>query len=132
MKAASLSWERWIEHFNRGGATKMANVEQPSETKLPASHVSNGLWLAATSLRVLFILILVLLTIRVALPQNETILTVYDTPGDLVRLLLGVGVCVWLIVHLFYGPRDAQGYRTWLYLGLFAVPFAVICLIAIW
>jgi hypothetical protein len=29
-------------------------------------------------------------------------------------------------------PHDAAGYRTWLYLGLFAVPFALICLFALW
>ena len=47
-------------------------------------------------------------------------------------MVLGLAVCVWLGVHLFKAPRDASHYRTWLYLGLVAVPFAVICLIAVW
>ena len=55
-----------------------------------------------------------------------------DDQSDLVRLLLGVGVCIWLVVQLFYGPRDAHGYRTWLYLGLVAVPFTIILLVAVW
>ncbi len=72
------------------------------------------------------------MTLRVSMPQNETIWTAYDTPADLVRLLLGLFVCIWLVIQLFYGPRDADGYRTWFYLGLIAVPFALICLYAVW
>ena len=66
------------------------------------------------------------------MPQSETYWSAYETPGDLVRLVLGIAVCIWLVVQLFRGPRDANGYRTWLYLGLAAVPFALICLIAVW
>jgi hypothetical protein len=29
-------------------------------------------------------------------------------------------------------PKDPEAYRTWVYLGLVAVPFALICLIAVW
>jgi hypothetical protein len=47
-------------------------------------------------------------------------------------LWLGIGVCIWLAVQLFHGPNDAHGYRTWLYLGLAAVPFTLICLVAVW
>lgn len=70
---------------------------------------------------------------RVSQPQNETIWTSYETPGDLIRLWLGIGACLWLVWQLFEGgPKDAHGYRTWLYLGLTALPFSLICLIAIW
>ena len=34
------------------------------------------------------------LMVRVSLPQSETIWTAYETPGDLVRLWLGIGVCM--------------------------------------
>jgi hypothetical protein len=47
-------------------------------------------------------------------------------------MVLGLVVCVWLVIQLFKGPKDADGYRTWLYLGLVAVPFALICLVAVW
>jgi len=101
-------------------------------TKLPATSASVGLRTVSMLLRAVFILILMAITFRVSLPQNETVWTAYDTPGDLVRLALGLALCVWLAIQLFRMPHDAASYRTWLYLGLAAVPFAVICLVAIW
>jgi hypothetical protein len=110
----------------------MATSENIPEAKLPASQGSNGLRIAATLLRTAFILILMALMVRVSLPQSETIWSAYETPGDLIRLWLGIGVCIWLVVQLFQGPHDAHGYRTWFYLGLAAVPFTLICLLAVW
>jgi hypothetical protein len=83
-------------------------------------------------LRAIFIAALVVVTVRVSSPQSETIWSAYETPGDLIRLALGLLVCIWIIVHLFMVPKDPEGYRTWVYLGLVAVPFAVICAIAVW
>ena len=94
--------------------------------------MSPGLRIASNVLRALFIACLLVITLRVSMPQSETIWTAYDTPGDLVRMVLGLAVCVWLVIHLFTAPTDARHYRTWLYLGLAAVPFALICLIAVW
>ncbi len=93
---------------------------------------SRRLRMWALLLRAVFIVILVILTARVSLPQNERIWSVYETPGDVVRLALGVGLCVWIAIHLFRPPKDPEGYRTWIYFSLAAVPFALICLIAIW
>jgi FtsH-binding integral membrane protein len=107
-------------------------AETASEASPPTEKISLALRVAATVLRTVFICLVVLITLIVAMPQNETIWTVYDTPLDVVRLLLGLAVCVWLAVQLFKGPVDAHGYRTWLYLGLVSIPFAVICLLAIW
>lgn len=115
-----------------GGASEMANLENPPNAKLPASDGSTVLRVIATVLRAAFILTLLVLTVRVSMPQNETIWTAYDTPADLIRFLLGLAVCLWLGVQLFQGPSDASGHRTWLYLGLVAVPFALICLFAVW
>ena len=103
-----------------------------SETSSPAEKISPALRIASTLLRTVFICIVVLITFVVSMPQNETIWTVYDTPLDLVRLLLGLAVCFWLAVQLFKGPVDVHGYRTWLYLGIIAIPFAMICLVAVW
>jgi len=100
---------------------------QPSAPDIPVWLRISGL-----VLRSVFILTLVALTVVVGLPQNETIATAYDTPSDLVRLALGLAVSVWLIIQLFRLPEDAAGYRTWFYLGLIAVPFALACLVAIW
>ena len=115
-----------------GGASEMTNLENPPNAKLPASDGSTALRIAATVLRAAFILTLLVLTVRVSMPQNETVWTAYDTPADLVRFLLGLAVCLWLGVQLFQGPSDVSGSRTWLYLGLVAVPFALICLFAVW
>ena len=103
-----------------------------SEPDPPNAEIPTGVRILGLALRTVFIVALLLITIRVSLPQNETIWTAYDTPADLVRLALGVGVCVWIVMQLFRVPRDISGYRTWLYLGLAAVPFAIICVLGIW
>ncbi len=93
---------------------------------------SRSVKIAGLVLRALFIFILIAVTARVALPQNETIWSAYETPGDLIRLGLGLSVCLWLGVHVFILPKDAEAYRTWLYLGIAVLPLAIICAIAIW
>jgi hypothetical protein len=50
----------------------------------------------------------------------------------LLRLLLGVAVCIWLLVQLFRTPEDAPAHRTWLFVGLVAIPVSLICLFAVW
>jgi hypothetical protein len=109
----------------------MANLQHPSEAKMPGD-ISHAMRVAGITLRTVFVVLLLVLTLRVSLPQNETIWTAYDTPADLVRLILGVGVCAWLGYQLFQIPKDADSSRTWFYLGLVAVPFTVITLFAVW
>ena len=53
-------------------------------------------------------------------------------PGDLIRLALGFAVYLWIVIHLFMLPKDAEGYRTWVYLGLVVAPLALAVAIAIW
>ena len=57
-------------------------MEHPPEAKLPGD-VSHALRVAATVLRTLFIVLLLVLTLRVSLPQSETIWTAYDAPGPI-------------------------------------------------
>ena len=83
-------------------------------------------------MRSIFGCALVAVVIRVSLPQNESIWSVYDTPADLVRVALGFLVCLWIVFHLFMLPKDADGYRTWVYLGLALVPLAIAGVIAVW
>jgi len=108
-------------------------VDASSEPTAPTQKITR-LHVAATVLRIAFVAFLVAITIRVSLPQNETLWTIYDTPGDVIRLLLGLAVCAWVGAQLFFArvPKDADGYRTWLYFGAVAVPFAMICLVAVW
>jgi hypothetical protein len=93
---------------------------------------SRRLRILALLLRAVFILVLVMLTARVSFPQSEKIWSVYETPGDLVRLALGASLCVWIAIHLFRPPSDPEASRIWVYFSLFAVPFVLICLIATW
>jgi hypothetical protein len=102
-----------------------------SATSEPGAKHSK-LYLAGSVLRVLFIAFLLAITVRVAMPQNETIWTAYDTPGDLIRLVLGLAVCAWVAIQLFRVPTDVQSHRTWVYFGVAAVPFAALCLFAVW
>jgi hypothetical protein len=103
-----------------------------SEPTTRAWNIPSGLHLAGSVLRVLFIACLLAIIVRVAMPQNETIWTVYETPGDAIRLALGLAVCAWVSVQLFRVPTDSHSHRTWVYFGLAAVPFAALCLFAIW
>jgi len=108
-----------------------ASAPERSKAPVPDDTMS-ALRVVGSVLRLVFIACLVAITVRVAMPQNETILTVYDSPGDLVRMMLGLAVCVWIGIQLFRWPKDAKSHQTWLYFGLAAVPFALICLVAVW
>ena len=78
-----------------------ANIEAPRgpPQSLSPSHVSPGLRALGLGLRAVFILLLAIVIARVSLPQSEKLMSVYETPGDLVRVLLGAvrlvacGVC---------------------------------------
>ena len=104
----------------------------PSNVGAPASSIPLGLRVLGMALRALFIGALVVVTVRVSSPQSETFASVYETPGDLIRLALGFGVCLWIVIHLFMLPKDADGYRTWVYLGLVVAPLALALAIVLW
>ena len=88
-------------------------------------------WLAFVS-RSLLLIVLGLMAARVSAPQHLGS-TWYDIPrGDLIRALLGVGFCVWMLVELFILPKDPASYRTWMYLGVTLLPLGVVCLIVVW
>jgi hypothetical protein len=106
-------------------------IRHPSEANSSAK-TPNGLRIASMAVRTVFIVLLLLITLRVSMPQSETFWTAYETPADLLRMVLGFAICLWLAIQLFTVPKDASAYRTWLYLGLVALPFAVICIVAIW
>jgi hypothetical protein len=99
---------------------------------MPAAKLPTGLRIASIVLRAVFIGALMAIILRVSMPQTASIWSLYETPGDLIRMGLGVAVCVWIVSQFFMAPYDAQSQRTWFYLGLVAVPFALICLIAVW
>jgi hypothetical protein len=104
-----------------------SDLPKPTEPGPPAL-----VWYGGVAGRTLFLLVLIILTARVASPQIERLTSIYETPGDLIRVLMGVGVCAWFIVNLFKLPRDAGAYRTWMYLGVALLPLSILCAFVVW
>jgi hypothetical protein len=107
-------------------------ADQEGRVRKSDSQPSRSVWFAGVAVRTLFLIVLTILTARVASPQIERLSSIYETPGDLVRVLMGVGVCSWFIVNLFILPKDAGAYRTWMYLGLAVIPLSVLCAVVVW
>ena len=102
------------------------------DAKETSAEPNARLRLASFILRTIFIVSLIVVIARVSMPQSETLWTIFDTPGDVVRLLLGMAACAWVAFQLFTMPNDLHAHRTWLRLGVVAVPFVLICILAIW
>ena len=98
------------------------------EITRPPSHV----WVGGVVVRTIFLIVLIALTARVASPQVERLSTIYETPGDLIRVLMGVAVCAWFIVNVFKLPKDGGAYRTWMYMGIALLPLAALCAWVVW
>jgi hypothetical protein len=109
-----------------------APAARATDAKSSPAKVPTGLRVASAVLRTIFILALLVIIALVSKPQSESIWTVYETPADLIRVILGFAVFAWIAVQLFILPKDAQAHRTWLYLGMAGVPFALICAAALW
>ena len=60
----------------------------PRNTRTPASTVPLVLRILAMILRALFLAALIVIIARVSSPQSETIWAAYETPGDLIRLVV--------------------------------------------
>ena len=103
-----------------------------AKTKSPGEEITWGVWLGGLAVRTIFIAILIIVTARVASPEVEHIWSVYETPGDLIRVMLGFAVCVWLVVHLFVLPKDDAGYRTWFYMGFALIPLSILLGVVTW
>jgi hypothetical protein len=116
MSSIPISTDRWT--YRRNPAPK---------TLAPKHHRVAGF-----VMRGIFIAAIMIVIARVSMPQSSTIWTVYDNPGDLVRLVLGMAACIWIGIQLFTVPKDPHSYGAWFYIGLVAVPFALICVAGIW
>jgi TRAP-type C4-dicarboxylate transport system permease small subunit len=119
--------------LDRSDALRVANErgQFPSAEGGPRD-IPGLLRLTAVVLRAVFLCVLVVIIVHISHPQSETIWTAHETPADAVRLALGIAASIFLILHIFIMPKDAEGYRIWLYLGLGAIPFALLFLIAVW
>ena len=110
----------------------MTSVEGASITQPNGSSRASRAIFFGKVFRAAFLIGLIIVTLRVALPQSETIWTIYDEPGDVVRFGLGLGVCVWIAVHLFKLPKESQAFQTWFNFGLAGVPFIILCAAFLW
>jgi hypothetical protein len=72
----------------------------PPNVGTPASTIPMGLRVLAIVLRALFMGAFAVVVVRVSSPQSETIWSVYETPGDLIRLALGFAVYLWIVIDL--------------------------------
>lgn len=118
MSSIPVDTDQWSLRRNRRAAVQLP--------------VSKHLRIAGACLRALFIILLLIATVHASLPQSESIWTVYDTPGDLIRLALGLAVGVWGTIQLFTVPKDIHAFRTWFYVGLLAIPLLIVCVIGTW
>jgi hypothetical protein len=84
------------------------NAQHPPGDETQLAAVPMRLRMLAMFLRALFFGALVAVIARLSSPQSETIWTVYDTPGDLIRLALGIAVCLWVVIRFFMFPKRAQ------------------------
>jgi hypothetical protein len=107
-------------------------VDRTRKAEIAASKPPSHIWYGGVAVRTVFLIVLTVLTARVASPQIERLSSLYETPGDLIRVLMGVGVCAWFVVNLFILPKDAGAYRTWMYLGLALLPLSVLCAFVVW
>src|SRR5262245_65626015 len=102
-------------------------MDGDASTKIPVS-----LRILAIILRALFISALVAITVRVSTPQSETLWSVHETRGDLIRLVLGLAVALWIVIHLFTIPKTVAAYKRWVYLGLVVAPISLAAAVVIW
>jgi len=113
----------------------MANMDIPAGTAKNSDAglmVPAGVRIGGTLVRTLFLIVLTVLTARVASPQIERLSSLYETPDDLIRVALGLGVCTWFVINLFILPKDPGAYRTWMYLGPAVLPLSLLCAFVVW
>ena len=108
------------------------SLKRPASPHEEIRAIPLGLRIAALILRAVFIGILIVLVARVSSPQSETIWSAYDTPGDLIRVVLGLVACFWLLYSAFTLPKDDGAYQSWIYISLLAGPLALACVIVFW
>jgi hypothetical protein len=106
--------------------------ERSVPTQTQDELITARLRTASFALRSIFLVSLIVVVARVSWPQSTDIWNIYNEPGDMIRLALGLAFCIWIAFQVFSHPKDAHAHRTWVYLGLAAVPFALICMIWVW
>jgi hypothetical protein len=89
-------------------------------------------WTGGVAVRTIFLIVMAVITARVASPQVENLRSLLETPSDLLRVGLGLTVCLWLLANIFILPKDIEAYRTWTYLGPALLPLSLLCAFVAW
>ena len=88
-----------------GGAAQWERRFHPG-AKRHETKVSPRQRMLALVLRTIFIAALLVVIVHVSMPQSASLCAAYDAPADLVRLIFGFAICVWLALQLFIVPKD--------------------------
>jgi hypothetical protein len=90
-----------------------------------------GFNVAGIFFRSAFIIAFGLGALWASLPADRDISAIPGLPAaDLVRVGLGVVVCLGALIQTFNLPKDDQAYRTWTYIGV-ACTITLLCVIAV-
>ena len=99
------------------GLNLEANLPKKTSPRIP-------FWSGGVAVRTIFLIVMMIITARVASPQVENLRSLLETPSDLLRVGLGFTVCLWLFANVFILPKDTEAYRTWTYLGPAILPLS--------
>jgi hypothetical protein len=78
--------------------------------------------IAGIVFRSLFIVALALGVLWSSLPADRGFVALNSLPTpDLIRVGLGMGICLVVLVQVFIRPRDEGAYKTWAYIGVACV-----------
>jgi hypothetical protein len=85
----------------------------------PTTAVPSAWKFAGTVVRSVFIVALMAVTWSVSIPQNMSANAIaHLSIGDIVRALIGIAICCGMIVELIRRPKDDEGYKTWVFIGV--------------
>jgi hypothetical protein len=98
----------------------MVNMAQTGRSQVsPHPPVPNAMKFVGTVVRSVFIVTLMAVTWSVSMPQNISATALaHFSAGDFVRALIGIAVCCGMIVELVRPPKDDEGYKTWVFIGV--------------
>lgn len=82
-----------------------------------SARVPTYLRVAGALIRSLFIVTLMAITWSLTIPLKATGFSHFST-GDFIRIAIGILICIGMTFELLRQPKDVEGYRTWVYIGI--------------
>jgi hypothetical protein len=85
----------------------------------PATAVPNVVKFVGSVVRSIFIVALIAVTWSVSIPQHMSATAfAHLSFGDIVRALIGLAICGGMVVELARPPKDDEGYKAWIFIGI--------------